>query len=175
MKTLVGALGLAGLLAGGGGAAFALPAELRGLVSSERPAGCSEYSYLLWDLYRAELWSDARQLPGSRYALSLTYLSEFSRDALVESSVDEMVRMSGQPEAAFAVARTEMARAFRDVVPGDRITAWREGHDRLRLFVNGAETGAITTDVDLFLAIWLGPQSRDPEGRTALLSGRCNG
>jgi len=174
MRRLAAALALS-LAAAGPAGATAIPAELQGLVSTPRPAGCSEYSFLLWDVYRAELWSDASRLPGDAFALSLTYRTDFTRAELVDSSVAEMARISRQPESAFAAARKEMAEVFRDVTPGDRITAWRAGPDRLRVFVNGQETGALTREVDLFLAIWLGQDTRHPAGRQALLEGRCDG
>lgn len=175
MKHLT-ALLLAGVLAGQANAEANLsPKELDGLIRAERPSGCADYSYLFWDFYRAELWSDAPSLPGDRYALSLTYRSDFTRDDLVESSIDEMVRMSGQPEETFVNARAQMEQVFRSVVPGDRITAWREAGDRVRFFHNGAETGTLTEQVDLFLDIWLGTRTRDPDGRRALLSGKCDG
>ena len=109
-----------------GQAAASPPPELRGLVAATVPVGCTEYSILFWDLYRAELWSDASALPGREFGLSLTYLSDFTRGELTESSVDEMSRMSGRPESSFAAARSEMDAAFRDVAEGDRITAWRQ-------------------------------------------------
>jgi len=174
MKRLAGTLALS-LGAAWPAGASPIPAELQGLVSAPAPAGCSEYSFLIWDFYRAELWSDSGDLPGNAFGLSLTYRAEFTRTELVESSVEEMARMSGRPEAAFAESRQEMERIFGDVGPGDRITAWRAVPDRLRIFVNGQETGALTREVDLFLAIWLGPDTRHPEGRQALLEGRCDG
>lgn len=175
MRPLVSALLLAAAAAVGAGRASALPVELQGLVEAQRPAGCSDYRVLFWDFYRAELWSDARELPGEAFGLSLTYRATFTREELVESSVDEMSRISGRPEAAFAAVAEEMRQAFRDVTPGDRITAWRAAPDRLRLFVNGRETGALTREIDLFLAIWLGDETRHPKGRQALLEGRCDG
>ncbi|MDH3669207.1 MAG: hypothetical protein OEN23_20015 [Paracoccaceae bacterium] len=166
---------LAVAFAWGAGKAEARPPELRDLVDAPNPAGCSEYSFMFWDFYRAELWTDDPDLPGKKFGLSLTYLSDFSRDALVKSTIDEMVRISGQPEASFAKARIKMQQIFRDVEPGDRITAWRAGAEKLRLFVNGEETGTLNREVDLFLAIWLSEETRHPEGRQALLSGRCDG
>jgi hypothetical protein len=175
VKRLAGAILFAGAVVLGAGEAGALPSELQDLVKAPRPAGCSHYRFLFWDFYRAELWSDAEELPGDAFGLSLTYRTDFSRDELVESSVEEMSRISGLPEYTFAEARTEMQEAFRDVAPGDRITTWRAGPGELRLFVNGQETGALTREVDLFLAIWLGEKTRHPEGRQELLAGRCDG
>lgn len=154
--------------------AAATPPELADRVDAPRPVGCHEYSYLFWDLYRAELWTDASALPGDSFALSLTYRADFPREKLVEASIAEMARLSGKPPGSFAGARSELERTFRNVAPGDRITAWRAGPDRLRFFVNGRGTGALTRHVDLFLDIWLGKGTRLPEGRADLLAGRCD-
>jgi hypothetical protein len=166
---------LASVFAWADGKAEARPPELRGLVDAPYPAGCSEYRFLLWDFYRAELWSDAEALPGAAYGLALTYRTDFTREELVKSSVEELSRISRRPEQAFAEAGAELRQAFRDVAKGDRITVWRAGPDRLGLFVNGQRTGELTREVDLFLAIWLGEETRHPEGRQALLAGRCDG
>lgn len=155
--------------------AAAKPPELAGRVEAPRPAGCHDYGFLLWDLYRAELWTDAAALPGESFALTLTYRTEFERETLVETSISEMARLSGTPAESFAEARRQLADAFRDVGPGDRITAWRAGPERLRFFVNGAETGTLARAVDLFLAIWLGADARHAAGRADLLAGRCDG
>jgi hypothetical protein len=163
------------MLALNAGRAAAVPNELRGLVDATRPAGCGEVSFLFWDFYRAELWSDQKELPGDAFGLSLTYLSKFTQQELVDSSVSEMARMSGRKEASFGVVRAELARSFRDVIPGDRITAWRSGPGELRFFYNGAETGSLSQDVDLFLDIWLGDGARHEKSREALLSGQCDG
>lgn len=156
-------------------AAAAKPPELAGRVEAPHPAGCHDYSFMFWDLYRAELWTDAASLPGETYALSLTYETNFTRRTLVKISVEEMGRLSGSPPDSFAAAQRELSEAFRDVTPGDRITAWRAGPDRLHFFVNGEQTGTLTYDIELFLDIWLGPGTRHASGRADLLAGRCDG
>lgn len=163
------------MLALNAGRAAAVPNELRGLVDATRPAGCGEVSFLFWDFYRAELWSDHKELPGDAFGLSLTYRSKFTQQELVDSSISEMARMSGRPEASFAEVRDQLASSFREVVQGDRITAWRSGPAELRFFHNGVETGSLRRDVDLFLDIWLGDGARHEKSRQALLSGKCDG
>jgi hypothetical protein len=175
MRRSVCILLLASVFASANGKAEARPPELRDLVEAPYPAGCSEYRSLLWKFYRAELWSDAKALPGNEFGLALTYLTDFTREELVKSSVGEMSRISRRKEQAFAEVGAELRQAFRDVARGDRITAWRAGSEKLYLYVNGQETGVLTRDVDLFLAIWLGEETRHPNGRKALLSGRCDG
>ena len=58
---------LASVFAWEAGTAEARPPELRDLVDAPDPAGCSEYRFLLWNFYRAELWSDAQALPGATF------------------------------------------------------------------------------------------------------------
>ena len=154
-------------------AAAALP-ELAGRVSSERPAGCAEYTFFAASLYRAELWTNAPTRPGESFALSLVYRRGFERGTLVATSIDEMARMSGRPRNAFDAARRELENAFRSVEEGDRITAWRGVADRVEFFHNGNRTGVLTHDADLFLDIWLGPEARSLHRRAQLLAGRCD-
>ena len=156
------------------GMAAAAPPEMAGRVSSEGPSGCAEYRFLFLRLYRAELWTDAEVLPGQEFGLSLTYRRNLDRDELVESSISEMARMSGRPEASFGAARAELEQAMRSVSAGDRYTAWRAGSGEVQFYLNGDLVGTLTHDADLFLDIWFGPSSRYPAKRDRLLSGRCN-
>lgn len=156
------------------GPAAAKPSELKGLVSSARPAGCADYRFLVFNLYRAELWSDARRLPGEEYALTLTYRSDFTREELVETSIEEMARISGRRESAFGAVRKQLNSVFRAVKPGDRFTAYRESAGRVRFYRNGRSTGALTREADLFMSIWLGPKTRFAGKRDVMLSGRCS-
>ncbi len=168
MRVLVLALSLMA------GMAAAAPPELAGRVPAEGPSGCAEYRFLFLRLYRAELWTQAEVPPGREFGLSLTYRRDIDRDELVESSISEMARMSGRPEASFGRARAELERAMRSVSAGDRYTAWRTGSGEVRFYLNGGPVGSLTHDADLFLDIWLGPSSRRSEERDALLSGRCD-
>ena len=156
------------------GSVWAKPEELEGRVSASKPAGCADIRFLFLDLYRAELWTDTRRLPGRQFGLSLVYRTGFSREALIESSIGEMERISGRPDASFEAVRRDLETAFRDVTAGDRITAWHEGPNRAVFFVNGQLTGPLDHDVALFFEIWLGPESRNPAGRAKLLEGRCD-
>ena len=153
--------------------ASAKPSELKNLVASAKPAGCADYRFLLFNLYRAEIWSDSKSLPGKQYGLSLTYRSDFSRDELVETSIEEMSRISGRSEKSFSTARKQLRSAFRSVKKGDRITAFRESPKRVRFFKNGRATGSVTSNADLFMSIWLGPKTRFKGDRDEMLSGRC--
>jgi len=161
-------------LAGALSALAAPPPELARRVSAATPVGCAQYGALFFRLYRAEVWTDARQLPMQQFGLSLFYNRTFTREFLVSSSVSEMARMSGRAEESFGTARAELEQAFRRVTKGDRYTAWRSGRNRVEFFYNGRPTGALTQDGDLFLDIWLGGGSRGQRQRAQLLFGGCD-
>ncbi len=156
------------------GMAAAAPPELAERVPAEGPSGCAEYRFLFLRLYRAELWTGAEAPPGEEFGLTLTYRRDIDRDELVSTSISEMARMSGRPEASFGAARAELEQAMRNVSVGDRYTAWRTASGEVRFYFNGDPAGRLTQDADLFLDIWLGPSSRAPAQRDALLSGRCD-
>ncbi len=157
------------------GCAVAAPPELSGRVAAVHPAGCAEYRFLFIELYRAELWTDSATPPGQTYALSVIYRRGFGRETLVSSSISEMVRMSGRPNESFDAARVELGKAMRTVRKGDRLTAWRGPSGAIEFFLNGDATGQLTHDPDLFMNIWLGPETRDPTRAAKLLEGRCDG
>lgn len=153
-------------------AAAVLP-ELADRVAAQRPYGCADYRVLLVRLYRAELWTDDAPSALRRFALALTYQRRFTRAQLIDSSIAEMARMSGRAQEEFGVARQELEQAFRTVRKGDRYTAWRSAPGRVEFFLNGRARGALSRDGDLFLDIWLGPESRDTRRGARLLAGRC--
>jgi len=157
------------------GCAVAAPPELSGRIAAVHPAGCAEYRLLLIELYRAELWTDSVTPPGQTFALSVIYRRGFGRETLVSSSISEMARMSGRPTESFDAARVELGNAMRTVRKGDRLTAWHGASGAIEFFHNGEATGQLTHDPDLFLNIWLGPESRDPGRAAKLLGGRCDG
>ena len=176
MRRLAAALALS-LAAGGPAGVIAIPTASPAGTGQHAPARRVQRVQLppLGLLPGPVLRSDASRLPGDAFGLSLTYRTRFSRAVFVPQFGRRDARISGRPEAAFAAARQEMAAAFREVTPGDRITAWRAAPDRLLIFVNGQETGTLTREVDLLLRISLAEETRHPEGRAALLGGRCDG
>lgn len=161
------------LLSAGLAHANGKPSELQGVVNADEPVGCAAFTFLFWDLYDGELWTDAPIPPGDIHALALTYKSDFTAEELVESTIEEMSRISGRDAADLGDAKAELDAIFPSVIEGDRLTAARLSADRLTFFYNGKDVGTQTIDVDLLMSIWLGPDSRDQDGRAALLGGGC--
>lgn len=148
--------------------------EYDGRVAAQVPIACAHYKFLFFQLYRAELWTDSTDMPGTHFGLTVIYDYHFKQHDLVRTSISEMARISGRTQSDFAAVRLKLDGIMRDVSKGDRFTAWKAEAGDLEFFLNGEFVGVLDQHVDLFLAIWLSDKSRKPELAKRLLSGKCD-
>jgi len=153
--------------------AAARPSELSDVIAAPKPYGVATLTWLFLTAYEASLWTDAPVWSkDSTFALVIVYRMSFTREELVERTVEEMARLSPQLDAA---ARDRVSRAlgkaFPDVKSGDRITALHIPGRPVSFFHNGAPTSQIadTDFADPFFGIWLSPQTSEPSVRAGLL------
>ena len=136
--------------------------------------GSGDFSWFGFSVYNAKLWSPVAQVDFSQpFALELTYRRRISRDTLVDTSLDEIRRLNGEPldrEQQAGWVR-QMQQAFVDVEDGTRITGVFLPGRGCRFYVNGQLQHVIEDDefARAFFAIWLDPQTRSPKLRAALL------
>lgn len=149
-------------------------ADWRGAMPDARLVGSGDFRWFGLRIYTARLWSPA--LPASfekPFALELTYHRSIPRERLVQTSLHEMRRIGGRQadEATLARWAEELQRAFADVAPGQRITGEYLPGRGCRFYLNGQLRHEIADPAlaRAFFAIWLGPGTRSPELRRALL------
>jgi hypothetical protein len=139
-----------------------------------RLIGSGDFSWFGFPVYGARLWSATPQADFSHpFALELTYRRSISRETLVDTSLDEIRRISAAPltrqrEQDWA---QQMRQAFVDVADGKRITGVFLPDRGCRFYVDG-KLQHIIDDPEFaraFFSIWLDPQTRSPRLRTALL------
>ena len=136
--------------------------------------GSGEFRVFGFDVYNARLWSATRPLAMDQpFALELIYQRKISRDDLVQASVDEIKRLSGQSvsDAQLAEWQAQMQRSFVDVTAGTRITGVYLPGQGAQFFV-GQQLQHEVRDAqfaEAFFAIWLDPRTRNPELRRQLL------
>ena len=109
----------------------------------------------------------------SPFALELTYRRSISRETLVDTSLDEIRRINGEPldSEQQSVWTKQMSQAFVDVKDGTRITGVFLPGEGCRFYVDG-ELQHVIDDPEFaraFFSIWLDPQTRSPKLRAALL------
>jgi len=142
--------------------------------------GQGDYRWLGILIYEAQLWRDPSPISNDPaavfngpFALHLIYARDIGAPRLVDTSVEEMQRISGNalPESTIGRWRRALARVLVDVRAGDRLTGVYAPALGARFFANDRETGHIA-DPELahaFFSIWLGPATRDPALRQKLL------
>lgn len=136
--------------------------------------GKGSFRFFGFSIYEAELFSACPpQVFESPFALRLNYQRSFTRDQLVDSSVQEMQRIGANTIGTEQMQRwrAEMEQAFVNVNSGDSITgvflpgqgAMFYVNDQLQHTVNDPEFARS------FFGIWLHRDTRAPGLRASLL------
>lgn len=138
--------------------------------------GSGDYRFFGFGVYRAALYGTCDSNPfAAPFALTLQYQRAFSREQIVESSLEEIRRVSEDaiPDATLKEWAGHMMTAFTDVADGDRLTGvYLPG--RGAVFLAGEQETATIDDPDFarwFFSIWLDPRTRAPGLRSSLLAG----
>lgn len=148
-------------------------ADWRDDVLQARLIGSGELSWFGFRIYRAALWSSQSPFgPGQPFALELTYLRYISRERLVDISIAEMRRLTGErySEAQFQRWEIAMQHAFVDVQNGDQLIATFIPGIGCRFYNRDALLAEVRDPAfaQAFFAIWLDPRSKDEQLRKRL-------
>ena len=136
--------------------------------------GSGDFSWFGFSVYNAKLWSPVERVDFTQpFALELTYRRTISRETLVDTSLDEIRRINGEPldNEQQDEWTQQMRQAFVDVKDGTRITGVFLPDEGCRFYVDG-KLQHIIDDPEFaraFFSIWLAPQTRSPRLRAALL------
>lgn len=128
-------------------------------------------------VYTARLWSARKPFDAAApFALELTYHLDISRQRFVDTSLDEIRRLSGKRFSAEKLQRWEadMQRAFIDVKAGDQLIGVYLPNEGCR-FYNRSKLLAEIRDPEFanaFFAIWLDARTRKKDLRAQLLGER---
>ncbi|MEM7440587.1 MAG: hypothetical protein AAF393_13380 [Pseudomonadota bacterium] len=116
-------------------------------------------------LFDASLWQEnaGRFSFNQKFALTLVYGWRFSKEAIADSTVSEIVRVEGGKAADHARLRKQIVDCIPDVRNGVRITGLAESASRVSLYVQGRKACTMNYPNlrQRFFSIWLAPTSRD--------------
>lgn len=149
------------------------PSEIGGAIKAERPYGTASLTWLFLTAYDASLWTDAPVWSMNEpFALSIAYKMSFSREELVERTLEEMQRVAPRlSKGAMSRFETYLKKVYPNVKSGERITALFVPGMPVRFFHNGTMTSQVE-DADFaepFFGIWLSPKTSEPSVRAGLL------
>lgn len=152
-------------------------ANWQALLPGGRLIGSAEFRLYGFRVYNASLWGASAQVDYQQpFALELTYHRSITRAQLVDVSVDEIRRLRGGSvdEAQLKVWQAQMARAFVDVEPGQRIIGVFLPGAGARFYVDDRLHYEVADPAfsRAFFDIWFDPRTRNPELRQRLLGGQ---
>lgn len=149
------------------------PYEVSNFIKDPILSGKGELSVFLFYIYDAYLWVEKRPWSfDQKFALSITYKRNITKQELVDSSIDEMERYYNLG-SKLSNYREVLGRIFPDVKPGDRISALYTPQVGLKFYQNVRYIGEIRDNqfAQRFINIWLHPNAHYSDLRHSLLYG----
>ena len=160
--------------------AMSAPREVHAELPNATLGGNARFTFLGIGVYDASLWVTPGFSVGDydrhAFALTLSYLRDFSGAAIADRSVAEMRRQPGPAEASLDTWARRMREVFPDVRKGDRLTGIHRPGEGARFHANGQLAGSIA-DAEFsrrFFGIWLSAQTSDSRLRDALAAPGAN-
>ncbi|MBY0406521.1 MAG: chalcone isomerase family protein [Rickettsiales bacterium] len=155
-------------------AADVRPGFLAKYINSHQPMGHATLRKFFVRVYDANIWADVDSITyKDPFALSLTYDVTIDNHDFVDRTIKEMAQVSGvKPNELENKYREDLMRVFRNVKPGDTITALYLPKESVKFYFNDEHTGEIADKAfaERFFGIWLSPKTSEPDFRQALLN-----
>lgn len=136
--------------------------------------GQGEMNWMFWKLYDIQLYSADGKYNENTFpvALSITYARDIKSTQLVQSTIDEWKRLSLGYKPQWA---EQLQQIWPSVKSNDKIDFVVNAKQQNQFYFNQQMIGEISDPefAKAFLAIWLSPQTREPELRK-ILTGEPN-
>lgn len=158
----------------GAGVVQASGPDWRSELPNAKLIGQGELHWFGLSIYSASLWSEHSPFDAhAPFALELTYHRHISSERFVNTSLEEIKRLSGTPISADKLHEWEklMSRAFPDVNDGDQLIGIFIPDQGCRFY----DRSGLRIDIrdpdfaKAFFSIWLDPRSKDENLRAHLL------
>jgi hypothetical protein len=154
-----------------------LPAELDEFSAPAgwRRRGSATLRVLLFKVYDATLWSSPEKSnpleDAAPFALDITYSMSVKRDDIIDTSIQEIVRLRNPSAATLSKWTSAMKTVIPSVVTGDRLLGLSVPSKGARFYLNGKLIGEVNDPIfsEAFFAIWLDNNTTKPDMRRALL------
>jgi len=136
--------------------------------------GSAKFSVLFWDIYQSHLWSSEPVYSKEDEALLLKieYLRDITKDDLIDKTVEQWrhLKLSKQRYEPYV---KKLQVLWPDIKKGDSL-ALLKSENRSVFYFNDQWLGEIDDAYfsEIFLAIWLSPNTSQPKLREQLIRGQ---
>lgn len=138
--------------------------------------GTGVFSWSVFRFYRASLFQSGPMDGHHPYALDLLYLRNLSAHQIVQTSIEEMLRLRPECQGATDAWGQSLANIIPDVGLSDRLIGVFEPGQGVSFYSGHQLLGQIHSELfaDAFGAIWLDEKTQSPSLRAALLGSHAS-
>ena len=150
-----------------------VPVALNNVKSQLTLVGKAKFSVLFWDIYDSALFSVSGDYQAQNaYLFEINYLRDISKKDLIERTIEQWQHI-GVAEQDYAPYLTQLEALWPDISKGDQLAMWFNG-DITAFYFNQKLQGQIEGQEfsEMFVNIWLSPQTSQPKLRKKLLGMR---
>ena len=134
----------------------------------------AKFSVFFFDIYQSRLLTETGSFNFSQkpYLFEITYLKDITSEDLIGRTVEQWQHLSIS-ESQYQPFIKQLASLWPDISAGDKL-AIRVTNKKSKFYFNDVLLGDITNDTfgDMFVSIWLSPNTSQPELRHQLLGTR---
>lgn len=148
---------------------------LKPYFSEAEPVGTGRLTYMFWDVYDATLIAPKGVFADKKpFALKLKYLVDVKGQKISTLSIEEMKKQGFKDPQKLTSWEKEMTKIFPDMGSGTSIIGIRTKAGNAVFYKDNRHIGSIKDKefAQKFFAIWLSPQTSEPELRAELLGGK---
>jgi hypothetical protein len=146
--------------------AIKAPQTLKENFTQQFLIGSSELKFLGFKVYQISLWSEATNFSyNKKFAIQITYSMSFSKEDLVQRSIDEIKKLHTLKDSEEKFYFEELNKSLNSVKKGDEKIALFTPNKGVLIFLNQNLVGKIQDKklAKLFVDIWLDENGSYPE------------
>lgn len=134
--------------------------------------GTGRLSIFFIDIYDISLFSQTKDyLKDKPFAIVINYLRDIKSNQIVDSSIDEIKRISNPSKGEIENYRSVLTSLFPNIYRGDQLIGIKKTNSDGVFFYNEKTIGKINDEelLDNFFDIWLSEKTSHPELRDKLI------
>jgi hypothetical protein len=147
-----------------------LPEELETLAFNK--VGSAQFSVLFWDIYNSHLFTKSGRYEENSdqdVIFKIEYLKDITAKELIKRTVEQWQHLKYK-KSDYETFIPNLKRIWPNISAGDSLTLYRNNQST-EFYFNNMNIGDIDNEefYKLFLAIWLSPDTSEPELRQSLI------
>lgn len=145
---------------------------IKKVLPGAKKVGSGEFTYLIWDVYDATLFSEGKVFRKDRpFALQIEYNIAIKGKVIATHSAKQIRRLGFRDEVKLAAWHQQMQRIFPNVVKGTLLTGVYRPNKPTLFYSGNKKIGTIGDPKfgEWFFEIWLSKRTADKKMRLSLL------